>query len=184
LKSAGTGQNFFIRIATPGDASLICEPRNKGDRLYLKDPNLYSVDDTYKWLTNLPSSSKRFIVEEKCDLTVFGYVLPTDAMIGVIRIDNIDRNNSCCEIGLDIWDKHKGKGLAIPIYRWLLNHLFNELNFHSVYLEVIETNERARHIYEKLGFRLDGRLRDRIFRDGRYWDYLYMSLRRSEYKNE
>lgn len=177
---------FYVRPVELDDIDVysICSNRNDNDRFFLKDVNLYSETKTREWLKNLPSTSKRFMVcvanpNEKHPINIF---FPDN--IGVIRIDLIDYVNSNCQIGLDIFEKFKGKGLAIPIYRWLLNHLFYELNFNSVYLEVTETNTRAIHIYEKLGFKIDGRLRNRIFREGTYWDTLYMSLLRREYKNE
>ena len=54
---------------------------------------------------------------------------------------------------------------------------------HMVYLEVLESNDRAIHVYERLGFRIDGRLRQRIFRNGTYEDSILMSLLRSEYES-
>ena len=45
-----------------------------------------------------------------------------------------------------------------------------------VFLDVFVTNERARHVYEKFGFRKEGIMRDAIYRDGAYYSLVLMSL--------
>jgi CspA family cold shock protein len=56
-----------------------------------------------------------------------------------------------------------------------LNELGEQL---FVYVESINTP--ARHFYEKLGFQLDGRLRQNYYYDGKWWDSLIISLLRSD----
>jgi putative acetyltransferase len=43
-------------------------------------------------------------------------------------------------------------------------------------LDVYVENARARHLYEKFGFEVEGRRRRAIFRDGQYHDDLIMGL--------
>jgi RimJ/RimL family protein N-acetyltransferase len=52
---------------------------------------------------------------------------------------------------------------------------------HRVWLDVFETNTRARRIYEDYGFRYDGVLREAILRDGVYHTLALMSLLEHEY---
>ena len=42
-------------------------------------------------------------------------------------------------------------------------------------------NERAIRSYEKAGFRIEGRLREAISRDGRYWDEIQMGVLRDDW---
>jgi RimJ/RimL family protein N-acetyltransferase len=48
-------------------------------------------------------------------------------------------------------------------------------------LSVFAFNERAIRSYEKAGFRVEGRLREAISRDGRYWDEIQMGVLRDEW---
>jgi RimJ/RimL family protein N-acetyltransferase len=64
----------------------------------------------------------------------------------------------------------------------LLDYAFNQLNLHRVWLRVIEDNERAIHIYEKIGFQHTGRLRQCVFKQGYYQDLLLMDILRDEYR--
>jgi RimJ/RimL family protein N-acetyltransferase len=41
-------------------------------------------------------------------------------------------------------------------------------------------NDRGRHVYETLGFRKEGIMRDAIYRDGAYHSLVLMSLLESE----
>jgi diamine N-acetyltransferase len=52
---------------------------------------------------------------------------------------------------------------------------------HRLWLDVFETNTRARRIYEDYGFRYDGVLREAILRDGAYHTLALMSLLDREY---
>jgi RimJ/RimL family protein N-acetyltransferase len=56
----------------------------------------------------------------------------------------------------------------------MLEHAFERLGLHRVGLSVFSYNERAIRAYEKAGFVIEGRLRDAILRDGRYFDEVQM----------
>jgi RimJ/RimL family protein N-acetyltransferase len=63
----------------------------------------------------------------------------------------------------------------------MVRHAFDTLNLNRVWLHVGEDNARAMRVYQKVGFRTEGRLRQDIFRDGRYWDSLLMAVLREEW---
>ena len=44
------------------------------------------------------------------------------------------------------------------------------------------TNDASRRVWEKLGFELEGRLRQNQFDDGEYVDTLYFGLLEDEYR--
>ncbi|MFN2157525.1 MAG: GNAT family N-acetyltransferase, partial [Anaerolineae bacterium] len=69
-----------------------------------------------------------------------------------------------------------GKGYGSDAIRTLLRFAFDEMNLHRVQLTVYEDNARAIRAYEKCGFRHEGRLRDAVYRKGRYYDMLLMSV--------
>ena len=53
--------------------------------------------------------------------------------------------------------------------------------YNRIYLYVFETNPRAIRAYEKCGFVHEGKLRQSVYRNGRYIDILLMSILRSEW---
>ena len=69
-----------------------------------------------------------------------------------------------------------GKGYGTAALQHVLDHAFNERDLHRVDLEVYEFNDRAIHVYKKLGFREEGRLRDALLWDGEFYDSIVMSV--------
>jgi len=47
---------------------------------------------------------------------------------------------------------------------------------------VYSHNERAQRAYEKVGFTLEGAMRESYFRDGRYYDTLIMGILEAEWR--
>ena len=58
----------------------------------------------------------------------------------------------------------------------MLDHAFGTLGLHRIALYVFEFNERAIRAYRRCGFVIEGRSRESIWRDGRWWDELAMSV--------
>jgi RimJ/RimL family protein N-acetyltransferase len=175
-------EEIWLKPTELSDVPQIVALRNDPSTfLHLHDANQYNLTQTEAWLRSLPAASKRY--------SVFDWLNAPSApaqcgeFLGLVRIDRIDSVNRNCAVGLDLVSQHRGKGLAAKVYARLLDYLFHQLNMHMVYLEVLESNERATHVYERLGFRVDGRLRQRVFRNGTYEDSILMSLLRSEYES-
>jgi diamine N-acetyltransferase len=100
--------------------------------------------------------------------------------IGGTGFHLIDKRNRLAECGLFIGERrHWGKGLGRDTLLTLLRYGFETLNLNRVQLRVMGFNERAIHLYEKIGFVREGSMREAHFHQGRYWDmHLYSILRR------
>jgi diamine N-acetyltransferase len=75
-----------------------------------------------------------------------------------------------------------GQGTGKTMLRSILDYTFLELKAHRLWLDVFEANTRAQHVYESLGFRREGVLREAIFRDGEYHTQILMSILDREYQ--
>jgi hypothetical protein len=64
----------------------------------------------------------------------------------------------------------------------MLGHAFDTLGLHRIALTVFEFNERAIASYLRCGFVVEGRARESIWRDGRWWDELTMSILEPEWR--
>jgi len=99
--------------------------------------------------------------------------------IGYLHIMNLERH---AELGIVIGRKSEwGKGYAREAMSLFVDYGFEQLNFNLIYLTVMPHNTRAHQIYASLGFREEGRLRQRTYRDGNYSDLISMSLHREEW---
>jgi RimJ/RimL family protein N-acetyltransferase len=60
---------------------------------------------------------------------------------------------------------------------------FDELKAHRLWLDVKQTNARARQLYEAEGFTTEGVLRECLKTDGKYESLVVMSMLRGEYES-
>jgi RimJ/RimL family protein N-acetyltransferase len=125
----------------------------------------------------------RRIAESTTDVTLGIVPRETDQLIGAAGLHQIDTRNRHAQFGISLGDKTAwGKGYGTEATRLIVRYAFETLNLHRVWLHVYEYNPRGHRVYEKVGFQLEGRLRQDTFRDGRYWDTLVMGLLRDEWK--
>lgn len=68
-----------------------------------------------------------------------------------------------------------GKGYGTEVTRLVLDYAFTT-GLHRVSLGVYDFNPRARRVYEKCGFQLEGRLRHALRWDGQWHDELVMAV--------
>lgn len=74
-----------------------------------------------------------------------------------------------------------GRGFGKEACRLLVDYAFKRLNAHRVWLGVSEHNVRAVKCYLDCGFVFEGRERDAIFYEGRYFSTLKMSILEHEW---
>lgn len=103
--------------------------------------------------------------------------------IGTTAFHAVSWRTRAAEFGIVLGDRSLwGKGYGTDAARTLMRWAFGELNLNRVWLRVFEDNVRAIRSYEKLGFRIEGRLRQDRFHEGRYSDTIIMGLLRDELK--
>jgi [ribosomal protein S5]-alanine N-acetyltransferase len=74
-----------------------------------------------------------------------------------------------------------GKGYGTDALKVLIDYLFLQWNFKRLSLDTWDGNLRALKSYEKLGFQIEGRLRQARYVLGEYRDAILMALLRDEY---
>ena len=102
--------------------------------------------------------------------------------IGGCGYHTIDWRNRSGEIGIFIGTKeYWSRGYGTDAVRTLVGWGFNTLNLNRVYLRVYADNPRGIRCYEKVGFQLEGRLRQDNFHNGAYRDTLVMAVLREKW---
>ncbi|MEA2536652.1 MAG: hypothetical protein QOF11_886 [Chloroflexota bacterium] len=103
-------------------------------------------------------------------------------LIGTCAFSQLDADNGSAMFHITIGEKDAwGLGLGSEATALMLEHAFERLGLHRVALSVFSFNERAIRAYRKAGFVVEGRSRQSIWRDGRYWDELQMSMLDSDW---
>lgn len=104
-------------------------------------------------------------------------------LLGNCGLHNLNWKDRSAELGIFIGEKQCwGQGYGSEALRLLIHHGFETLNLHRLYLHVYAYNTRAIRVYEKIGFVLEGRLRQARYHQGAYHDVLVMSVLRTEWK--
>lgn len=104
-------------------------------------------------------------------------------MIGLINLDEVSYLMRRYEMGVLLLDKNfEGKGYAREACQKILSHMFVQYQMHRVSVKVMQGNEASIKLFKNLGFKEEGRLRDFVWRDGKYLDMLLLSLLEQEWK--
>jgi RimJ/RimL family protein N-acetyltransferase len=103
--------------------------------------------------------------------------LPDWRLVGFTTFSSLDGDNGSVLFHITIGERDAwGRGLGTEATELMLEHAFERLGLHRVGLSVFSYNLRAIRAYEKAGFRIEGRHREAILRDGRYWDEIQMGV--------
>lgn len=109
--------------------------------------------------------------------------LESEQVVGHICLGNIDRFQRSARIGkVLIGDSSlRGKGIGAAMIKEIIAIGFNQLDLHRISLGVFHFNKGALLCYQKVGFQVEGLLRDyrRIGDD--YWSLYEMSMLKEEY---
>jgi len=110
-------------------------------------------------------------------------VAATDEHIGNIYLREVDwivrRARLEVFVGIPV---QRSKGYGQSAIRQLLSYAFNDLGLRKVYLDVLTENHGAIHIYEKLGFTVEGTLRSHVFKGGDWRDMILMGVHADGFK--
>ncbi len=117
---------------------------------------------------------------------VFAIVLKAEELyIGNVEVSILNQISRRGMIGIVIFNpKYWSKGLGAEALELIIDFAFKNLNLHSVELEVLEKNQRARASYKKVGFKEVGRRRKAHFFEGRLIDTIIMDILASEWIKE
>ena len=115
---------------------------------------------------------------------VFAIEAEDGKYIGDIGIHQIHWPSRNGRIALIIGNKdYWGKGYAQSAMQEIERLGFEQYNLHKLWLIVWEENKKARHIYQKAGFKEEGVLRDEYFHNGKFHNMIRMSMLENEYRN-
>jgi RimJ/RimL family protein N-acetyltransferase len=151
---------------------------------WLNDPEVTRYLRIYQPLTMTAEEEFLRRASENTTEVHLGIALRADdRLLGTTGLRDMDPRNRHAEFGIFLGDKGVwGKGVGTEATRLMVRHAFETLNLHRVWLHVTEFNERGLRVYQKVGFRTEGRLRQDVFREGRYWDTIIMGVLRDEWE--
>ncbi len=169
------GEKITLRAITRDDLPRFVEWFNDPEvteGLTLSLP--MSLDQEEKWYENLL---------QRHPVTTWAIEAEDGEHIGSCDLHNFDHQARSAEIGIAIGNKaYWNRGLGTDVIKTLINLGFGHFNLNRVYLCVFERNPRAIRCYEKARMREEGRWRQHVYRDGQYFDLIWMSILREEWQ--
>lgn len=125
---------------------------------------------------NAASNDSMYFILEKIDEA-------NPIKIGMVRVNHIDRINGSMSVGGDIIEDFRGKGYGKKMFQLIFKLGFDYWNMNRLWLHVLKNNVNAFELYKKMGFVEEGVQRKAVYRDGKYIDYLMMSILHDEYRS-
>ena len=103
--------------------------------------------------------------------------------IGSIELRNLSAESRRGELGILIGDREFwSAGYGEDSVRTMSRYGFDELDLHRIELTVGAYNPRAQRCYEKVGFIVEGRMREHRYVGGAYHDTIGMGLLRRDFE--
>lgn len=143
---------------------------------WLKFPNItFSADDSKRFIESV---RLRYARNEGYWLGIW----MEETLVGSIGFLYLDQENKKTEIGYWIDKEYEGRGIISKSIKVLIEYAFNNYALNKIEIGVATENLRSRSIPEKLGFKLEGTIRDYEYINGKYLDRLIYGLKSSEWQ--
>jgi RimJ/RimL family protein N-acetyltransferase len=124
-----------------------------------------------RWSAN-DGDSLGFAIETLADPAV---------LVGHVSIFSIQAKDRHATLGIALGREYLGRGYGTDAMRVIVGYGFRELGLHRIELTVAPFNPAGIRAYEKAGFIEEGRRRESVLHDGRWYDEVLMSILEHEW---
>ena len=170
------------------------------DNLYLETVNIIDADEVFETVDSSRNSLREWLpwvdlTKTSKDIEKYfqtcidraksnnGFDLTINynhKIVGGIGLHKIDHMNKTTSIGYWLSSKNEGLGLMTKSAKALCNYCFNNLELNRVEISCATDNIKSQNITKRLGFKLEGTLRQKEIVNGKYLDHYLFSLLKSE----
>jgi ribosomal-protein-serine acetyltransferase len=105
-------------------------------------------------------------------------------IVGQIGFHGVDWTNKSINIGYWLGQSAEGKGLMTRSCRVFVNHAFDQMRLNRVQINCAEGNLKSRAVAERLGFRLEGTLRQTQWLHDHFENVAIYGVLRDEWSGE
>ena len=136
---------------------------------------------------NIPLSvegTERWFDSHQGETTRYDAVIEADGVpVGTIGLLSIDRKNSKAEYYIAMGEtSYKGKGVAKEASKLILAYGFEELGLNRIYLFTEVDNIAAQKLFERVGFKREGILKQDVYSHGAFADRIAYGHLKEEWK--
>ncbi|KGI39722.1 GNAT family N-acetyltransferase [Clostridium tetani] len=173
------GKKVYLSAIEKEDLQQLMNWRNRSDfRKYFREYKEINSIMQEKWFQNkvLNDNSTIMFAIKKVE---------NDELIGCCGLCYINWVHGNADLSLYIgWNNEyiDDKGYSEESCKLLFNYGFFELRLNKIWTEIYEFDYKKKKLYEKLGFSIDGVLRESYFYEGRFLNSYILSLLSREFK--
>jgi RimJ/RimL family protein N-acetyltransferase len=170
-------QKVYLRAFEKNDEDFLIALRSTKDLFRYTGGNTYfaSSEHSKKLLQDN-------IINNQEQLYLLICLCENNLPIGYLSIINIDHLNKKTQWGGIIIDpKVSGNGYATLAAQKMIKYVFEELNMNRIYGYWLEDNLASLRMAEKLGFQVEGILREHVFKENKYQNLYVCSLLKKDY---
>ena len=99
-----------------------------------------------------------------------------DDILGLVTLADINFINRSATLHLIVGEYAQNKGVGTFAVQEICHHAFFNYGLHRIELNVLVSNQRAIHVYEKCGFIREGLKKEAVFKNGLYVDMAIYAL--------
>jgi RimJ/RimL family protein N-acetyltransferase len=161
--------NVSIRRAEPGDvpfvASLVSHPEIAPFLASVRPSGPEAMAELVARSNEDPEASGLFVIEVD------------SAPAGTVEFERVNQRSRIAQLGgLAVHPDHQGRRAGDEAARLLIRHLFEDLGFHRLQMEVYGFNGRAQAHAERVGFTREGVRRKAYWRNDAWVDGVLFGL--------
>jgi RimJ/RimL family protein N-acetyltransferase len=172
------GKNVGLRAIESDDLQQLRDWRNLTSfRRNFREHKELNMINQNKWFDKVSSSANdyMFIIQS----------LKSEERLGACGLLYINWITRSADFSFYIGHDERyidNSNLSLEAAELLISYGFNNLHLNKIWMELYEFDSKKIDFFSnKMGFKVDGRLRSNCFEDGRYYDSFILSLLRKDY---
>ncbi len=177
---------------SPGTVLYVFNAKD-GREVILRTPKWEDIDDALDFINSLVEEDAMILVKEKktreqeidwissCMLKLeksefIMIVAEVDGkLVGVVEVNpHFGKMSHVGSLGISVMKGYRNIGIGLDLIKEAEKHAIH-MRLKTMELEVFEKNERAIHVYEKMGYKVTGRIPEGVLHQGEYSDVLIMT---------
>jgi RimJ/RimL family protein N-acetyltransferase len=163
-----------------------------GKEVILRTPRFEDLDDCLDFINSLVEEEAMILVDTKMtreaetdwlarnlsdlekDRHVCIFAEVEGRMVGAAEMSpRVGRSKHVANFGIAIKEEFREVGIGQEMMKEIEKHA-ERLGIEKIFLEVFDINDRARYVYEKMGYHEVGRIPDGVKYRGKYVDSVHM----------
>ena len=177
---------------SPGTVLYVFTAKD-GREVILRTPKWDDIDDALEFINSLVKEDAMILMntkktrEEEIDWLADNMKKLEKGKIIMVAAEVDGRMVGLCEVrphfgkmshvgslGISVKKEYRDIGIGIDLMKEAEKHAIH-MRLKTMQLEVFEKNERAIHVYEKMGYKVTGRIPEGVLHNDEYMDVLIMT---------